>query len=144
MVNANQVTTFLTKPSAGFGRWVSKPWQQLFQVDPEICDERFSDLLTVIPFGRMSSNLSASAMLSKANENDRRYKMFKWSKDFKQQFSSPKFMAARAEMTTELSSLAMCIKDRTVRHKQASTYVVESFSKTKVFDSIVCPLAISI
>ena len=38
-----------------------------------------------------------------------------WSKDFKQQFSSPKFMAARAEMTTELSSLAMCIKDRTVK-----------------------------
>ena len=32
-------------------------------------------------------------------------------------------MAARAEMTTELSSLAMCIKDRTVRHKQASTYI---------------------
>ena len=53
-------------------------------------------------------------------------------------------MAARAEMTTELSSLAMCIKDRTVRHKQASTHAVKIFSKTKVFDSIVCPLAISI
>ena len=53
-------------------------------------------------------------------------------------------MEARAEMTAELSSLAMCIKDRTVRHKQASTYAVESFSKTKVFDSIVCPPAMSI
>ena len=56
---------------ARFGHRFSKRWQQLFQVDPKICDERFSDRLAVIPFGRMSSNLSASAMQSKANEYDR-------------------------------------------------------------------------
>ena len=40
-------------------------------------------------------------------------------------------MEARAEMTAELSSLAMCIKDRTIRNNYASTYAVESFSKQK-------------
>ena len=53
-------------------------------------------------------------------------------------------MEARAEMTAELSSLAMCIKDRTIRNNYASTYAVESFSRPKIFDSNIRPLAISI
>ena len=44
---------------------------QNFQVDPKVCNERFSDRLMVIPFGRMSTNLSASDMQAKSNEYDR-------------------------------------------------------------------------
>ena len=67
MVTANQVATFLTKTSL-LGLDIGSANAK---VDPKICDERFSDRLAVIPFGRMSSNLSASAMQSKANEYDR-------------------------------------------------------------------------
>ena len=39
-----------------------------FQVVPKICDKRISVRLGIIPFRSMSSNLSASDMQYKANE----------------------------------------------------------------------------
>ena len=37
-------------------------------MDPKICDERFSDRLMVVPFGRMAINMSTSDMQAKSNE----------------------------------------------------------------------------
>ena len=38
-----------------------------FQVDPKVVEERFSDRLQVIPFGRME-NINATEMQNKSNE----------------------------------------------------------------------------